>query len=189
VNRIEGTISGGRVWIAPFACDPFKPDVVTAIYFEEIPAQQLLDWIREERFFLQGTVSGKIPLRWADGVLELGEAVLRMDSATTKNRFLFTDQAFLEEQFGRMDGVPSDLKEPFLATLLSDGIRIRDMALVIAPDREKEEVVLKLRVSGETRSERMEVPIESLIINNVISDEDLARILGFLGPVRFVPSP
>jgi hypothetical protein len=187
--RASGNIQGGSVYLDPFTCDPLGPAVKTALRFEGIPAQELLDWIGEKRFSLQGTVSGDIPLQWIEGFLYVGAATLRMDSTTTENRFLFSDSQFLKEQFAVINGVPAELKEPFLATLLSDGIRIRDMALDLSPDLENGEVVLRLRVSGETRSERMEIPIESLIINNVISDEDLGHVLGFLGPVRFLASP
>ncbi|NDV61034.1 hypothetical protein G0Q06_01075 [Puniceicoccales bacterium CK1056] len=187
--RSSGNIGSGLVNLDPFTCDPFDPAIKTSLRFEEIPAQELLDWIGEKRFSLQGTVSGHIPLQWIEGVLYVGAANLRMDSTTTENRFLFTDSQFLKQQFAVINGVPAELKEPFLATLLSDGIRIRDMGLDLAPDLANGEVVLRLRVSGETRSESMEVPIESLIINNVISDEDLGHVLGFLGPVRFLANP
>jgi hypothetical protein len=112
-----------------------------------------------------------------------------MDSSTTINLFLFSDEAFLEQQFASMSGVSADLKEPLLATLLEDGIRIRDLTLALVPDKEKGEVVLKLQVSGETKSKSMEVPIESLIINNVISDEDLRHFLRLLGPIEFLSLP
>jgi hypothetical protein len=189
INRVTAELDDGKVFMDPFMVDLAKPDVETALHFELIPVQQFLDWLGEKRFALQGTVTGTIPLRWKSGVLYVGEADLRMDSSTTINRFLFSDEAFLEQQFASMSGVSADLKEPLLATLLEDGIRIRDLTLALVPDKEKGEVVLKLQVSGETKSKSMEVPIESLIINNVISDEDLRHFLRLLGPIEFLSLP
>ena len=181
-------LEGGEVSLDSFNCDPLDPVLETNLRIAGLPAQQLLDWIGERRFQLQGTVSGSLPIRWADGVLSLGQAEMRLDSSFGDTRLLFADEPFLKDQFAQMGGVPESLKEPFLATLLSDGIRIRKMSLVFAPDPAKGEVVLRLMASGEARSDLMEVPIESLVINNVISDEDLARVLGFLGPVEFIPA-
>lgn len=189
VMRASAGMRGGRVSLDPFVCDPFNPAVETVMRLEGIPAQQVLDWIGEERFTLQGSISGEVPLGWEDGILQIGKSALRMDSSTTQNRFRFADREFLEEQFAQMGGIPAELKDPFLATLLADGIRIRDAALAFAPDEEQGKVVLRLRVSGETRSESMEVPIESLIINNVISREDLGHLLGMVGPVEFIANP
>lgn len=179
----------GRVVVDPFTTDPMTPVVSTRIRFEQIAGGQFLEWLGERRFAIEGTVSGQIGIKWQAGVLHIGDAELRMDSAATINRLRFSDKSFLEEQFASMAGVPDDLKEPFLATLLSDGIRISDLTLALVPLPESREVALRLKLSGETRSEAMEVPIAGLVINNVISETDLAELLGLFGPVKFLSQP
>jgi hypothetical protein len=189
MEKATARIGGGSVSMDTFTTDPFAPVVSTALRLDRIPAAQFLDWLGEDRFALDGTVSGKIVLKWKGGVLYIGESDLRMDSSTTINRLRFPDREFLTEQFGSMQGIPENLRKPFLATLLSDGIRISDLTLGLVPLPESREVALRLKLSGETKSEAMEVPIAGLVINNVISEEDLQDLLGLLGKVEFLSRP
>jgi hypothetical protein len=33
----------------------------------------------------------------------------------------------------------------------------------------------------------LDLPIEQLVLNNLVSKEDLARVLGWLGPIELLP--
>jgi len=177
---------------APFSLNPLDPEFGTRLTFSEIRGDALLEWLGEDRFAISGTVSGSIRLRWREGVLQVGAGELRMDPADSPedgNRFLFSDEAFLEEQFAAMGGVPEAIRTRFLAALLEEGILIENLEVRLVPLPEEAEVTLRVILKGRTRTEDLDVPIEQLIINNVIPEADLGRLLGLMGPVEVVDLP
>jgi hypothetical protein len=175
--------------VDPFTVDPLDPEPVIGINFSRLQAGLLLDWYGENRFAVEGTLSGKLGLQWRDGVWLVGEGGLRIDKSNTESRFVFSDEAFLREQFVSLTGVPEDLKRPLLSALLRKGIRIEDLELQLEAVPGGDDVSLKLTLSGETVTEEIEVPIRGLVINNLIPRDDLARLLGLIGPVRFLDAP
>jgi hypothetical protein len=178
-------LAKGDLSIDPFTVDPLAPIVQTRLRIRSIEANALLDWLGEERFEVQGRLSGDIPLRWSDGVLELGATRFAMDPSPQGNWFRFVDRAFLTRQFAALAAIPNELLNPMLDALLKDGIRIDQLVLETVPLPRRGEVSLRLTLSGEARSVGLVVPIRGLVINNVISERDLGHLLGLVGPVRF----
>jgi hypothetical protein len=189
IHELSGNLGGGTIHVDPFTVDPLDPEPVIGINFSRLQAGLLLDWYGENRFAVEGTLSGKLGLQWRDGVWLVGEGGLRIDKSNTESRFVFSDEAFLREQFVSLTGVPEDLKRPLLSALLRKGIRIEDLELQLEAVPGGDDVSLKLTLSGETVTEEIEVPIRGLVINNLIPRDDLARLLGLIGPVRFLDAP
>lgn len=197
INRLQfreigADLGGGRMTAAPFSLNPLDPEFGTHLTFSGIEGDAFLEWLGEERFAISGTVSGSIRLRWREGVLQVGSGELRMDPADSPedgNRFLFSDEAFLEEQFAAMGGVPEAIRTRFLAALLEEGILIENLQVRLVPLPEEAEVTLRVILKGRTRTEDLDVPIEQLVINNVIPEADLGRLLGLMGPVEVVDLP
>jgi hypothetical protein len=189
IHELSGSLGGGTVRVDPFDVDPLDPQPVINLEFTRLQADLFLDWYGENRFAVEGTLSGKLGLQWLNGIWLIGRGGLRIDNSDTDNRFVFTDEAFLREQFGSLAGVPEDLKRPLLAALLEKGIRIDDLELQLEPVPGADKVSLKLTLTGETVTEEIEVPIRGLVINNLIARDDLARLLGLFGPVRFIDDP
>jgi hypothetical protein len=189
IHELSGNLGGGTVSVEPFDVDPFEPHPVIRMQFSRLLAGLFLDWYGEDRFSVEGTLSGELNLQWRQGVWLIGKGGLRIDPSTTENRFVFSDEAFLREQFVSLTGVPEDLKRPLLSALLRKGIRIDDLELQLEPVADGDTVSLRLTLSGETVTEEIEVPIRGLVINNLIAKDDLARLLGLFGPIRFLESP
>lgn len=187
VLKAETRLSGGRVTLDPFGMDPASPEVRTRLRFHDLPANILMDLLGEKRFRIDGEVSGSLAVQWRDGIIYLGDGSLGMNTSRGNGRFVFTDPSFLEEQFSALSGIPAKLRQPLLQVLLDRGIRIERLSLDLIPLRERGEVSLRLEVSGETANEYINVPIRGFVINNIISEEDLGRLLGLMGPVRFLP--
>lgn len=194
INRLQfrevgAAIGGGRMSVDPFSLNPLDPGFETRLTFAEIRGDALLEWIGEDRFAIVGSVSGSIRLRWNEGVLQLGSGELSMDPAEAGNRFVFSDEAFLVEQFSAMGGVPEEIRSRFLTALLQEGILIENLQVRLLPLPEEEEVTLRVILKGRTRTDELDVPIEELIINNVIPEADLGRLLGLMGPIDVVEFP
>jgi hypothetical protein len=107
-----------------------------------------------------------------------------MDTTENQGRFIFSDANFVKERFASFGGVPEDVKQRFLDALLQKGIRINSMTADLGPAAKPGHLLLKISLSGETKTELLEVPIEGLIINNIISGDDLGHLLGLLGSIR-----
>ena len=186
VREVSGHLGGGQVTADPFFFDPAEPDIETRLRFRSISGSALLEWMEEDRFGIEGTVSGTVRLRWQDGMLSLGEAELRLDQEQGQSRFIFADRSFLEEYFGGLGGIPAEIRDRVLQALLREGVLIDDLEARLVPVADSEKVSLRVTLSGRTRTEDLEVPIEQLVINNLISRKDLGRLLGMVGPVRFL---
>ena len=63
------------------------------------------------------------------------------------------------------------------------------MQAEFGPDTEPGQLRLRLSISGEARGEQLELPIREFVINNLISAEDLARLLGLFGGLRVKALP
>ena len=112
-----------------------------------------------------------------------------MDKATGGNRFIFSDPAFLREKFAAFAGVPAELRDRFLEALLQEGIAIDNLVADLGPSSGGDMILLRISVSGESRTDRLQVPIQELVINNLISAEDLAQLMGIFGPIRIKTQP
>lgn len=186
IKRFEGSIGGGTISVDPFSFDPFKPVLQSQIHIDRLDGNQLLKWLGEERFSVEGSVSGRLVIGWRDGDIILGDGILELDSNEHDGRFVFEDPSFLKEQFDSFGGIQDDLKNRFLSALLEEGIDIHSLEISLGAAPEAGKILLRMAVSGETKNELLEVPIEGFIINNVISGEDLGRLMGLLGPVRIL---
>lgn len=186
IIRFEAKIGGGSVALDPFILNPLKPAVQTRIHINGLQGNQLLEWLGETRFSVEGSVSGRLAIGWQDGEIILGDGILQLDSDEHDGRFIFEDPAFLQQQFESFGGIQDDLKNRFLDALLDEGIEIHSLEISLGAAPEPGKILLRLAVSGETRNEMLEVPIEGFIINNVISGEDLGRLMGLIGPVRIL---
>ncbi|MEX0324175.1 MAG: YdbH domain-containing protein [Puniceicoccaceae bacterium] len=184
VKRFEAKIGGGTMSLDPFKFDPFKPVLQTQIHIDHLEGNQLLEWLGETRFSVEGSVSGRLAIGWRNGDIILGDGILELDSTEHDGRFVFEDPSFLKEQFDSFGGIQEDLKNRFLSALLEEGIEIHSLEISLGAAPEAGKILLRMAVSGETKNELLEVPIEGFIINNVISGEDLGRLMGLIGPVR-----
>lgn len=189
VERMVARMGGGRVEVPPFTMDLMEPDLSVDLVFTDLDSGAFLEWLGEDRFVLEGQVSGRLTVAWKDGIIHVGKGTLTKSESSFANRFLFSDPDFLRNQFASIEGVPEEVRGRLLEALLEEGIRLDDFRLELLPLPESREVSLRLTVSGETRSERIIVPIEGFVINNIISEEDLAHLLGMVGSIRFLANP
>jgi hypothetical protein len=187
IHGLTALTGTGQVSVEPFEMDPWDPQFTTILHFEDLAAEELLRWIGEERFQVEGAVSGKLSLGWKGGSLLVGKGVLKLESGP--GSFLFRDPVFLKERFQSFQGVSEDLRERFLATLIDEGIQILSLEAELGPAEKPGHLLLKISLSGESKSALMEVPIEGFVINNIISVEDLGELLGILVPVRIETTP
>ena len=169
--------------------DPLDPVIQTRLRIEQLDGNALLRWLGEERFTIEGTVSGQISLGWEDGVFIIGMGSLSMDNMESGGRFIFSDADFIKERFGSFGGIPEDLKQRFQDALLSQGIRINSLTVELGPAPDPENFLLRLSIAGESKTDLLEVPIKGFVINNIISGEDLGHLLGWLGPVSIQAIP
>ena len=186
VRSLTARMEGARIRMDPFELDPRDPLLRAKLHFENLPASKLMEWLKEERFALQGAVSGSLVVGWEKGTLTLGEGRLRLDNGSLPGRFLFVDETFLRQRFASFSGVPADLRDRFLEALLTDGIRIDSLEAELGPAAEPGKVLMRIAIKGESRTDKLQVPIEGFVINNLISLDDLAELLGLFAPVRFL---
>jgi hypothetical protein len=184
VKGLKARIGDGAISLDPFTVDPLKPVLQSRIHIDHLEGNQLLEWLGESRFSVEGNVSGRLVIGWQDGDIILGDGILELDSSEHDGRFVFEDPSFLKEQFDSFGGIQDDIKERFLSALLEEGIEIHSMEISLGAAPEEGKILLRMAVSGETKNELLEVPIEGFIINNVISGEDLGHLMGLIGPLR-----
>jgi hypothetical protein len=189
VHRLTASLGDGTVRTDPFPFDPLEPALDTLVHFEGIDAGQFLEWLDEERFQIEGSLSGTLQMGWKPGILVLGKGSLVMDDDAGGSLFTFSDPQFLRERFAAMEGVQPELRERFLETLLAEGIRIGSMDAVLEAGDEPGMLLLRISLSGESRGDQFELPIEKFVINNLISAEDLASLFGLLGGMRLEMRP
>ena len=184
VRKLEGAVGSGRISLDPFIVDPFNPAIRTGLNLHHLEADLLRRWLGENRFSMEGHISGNLSLGWKNGQLVLGQGRFRLDEGATSGRFRFLDQAFLKEKFAAFGGVPVELKDRLLEALLRNGIRIDTLEMTLGPAREDGMLLLRIALSGESSSEMLQVPVRGFVINNLISLEDLADLLGLVAPIR-----
>ncbi|MEX0332650.1 MAG: YdbH domain-containing protein [Puniceicoccaceae bacterium] len=184
VRRLEAWIGEGRVRVRPFTMDPMEPRIRTVLEFQGLSGNELLRWLGEERFQIEGAVSGQLAIGWDNGALVLGKGLIHLDEGQQRGRFIFADPDFLKERFAAFGGVPAELKQRFLDTLQQQGIHITSLSAELREADKPDHFLLRIAVSGESRTELLEVPIEGLVINNIISANDLGYLLGLLGPIQ-----
>ena len=184
VRKLEGQVGEGTVSLDPFVMDPLNPVLDTVIQVRHLDADLLRLWLGEDRFSMQGTISGSLSIGWENGELVLGEGVFELDEEVATGQFTFTDESFLREKFASFGGVPVELRDRLLDALLQKGIRIDSLEISLGPSAEEGVLLFKIAISGESKSEMLEVPIKGFVINNLISLEDLSHLLGMVAPVR-----
>lgn len=184
VRTLGGKTGGGSIRLDPFSVDPLNPQFQTRLHMRAVDAGQLLDWLGEERIQLEGKLSGWFSVGWEAGFLTIGEGRLSMDADPENRRLVFSDPDFLREKISSMEGISPDIRQRFLDTLLEKGVRIDSMAASFGAAPEPGHVLLRISISGESSGEQLELPIREFVINNVISAEDLAHLLGLLGNLR-----
>jgi hypothetical protein len=189
VRKLEGRIGEGSVALEPFVVDPLKPVLNSAIQIRHLDADLLRRWLGEERFSMEGTISGSLSIGWENGELILGEGVFELDETISTGQFTFTDESFLREKFASFGGVPVELRDRLLDALLQKGIRIDSLEISLGPSDQEGVLLFKIAISGESKSEMLEVPIKGFVINNLISLEDLSHLLGMVAPVRVESTP
>lgn len=189
VRKLEGQVGEGSVALDPFVLDPLNPVFNSVIQVRHLDADLLRLWLGEDRFSMQGTISGSLAIGWENGELILGEGVFELDEEVATGQFNFTDETFLREKFASFGGVPVELRDRLLDALLKKGIRIDSLKISLGPSAEAGVLLFKIAISGESKSELLEVPIEGFVINNLISLEDLSHLLGMVAPVRVESSP
>ncbi len=189
VRKLEGQIGEGTVSLDPFVMDPLNPVLNTVIQVRHLDADLLRLWLGEDRFSMQGTISGSLSIGWENGELILGEGVFELDEDVAAGQFTFTDESFLREKFASFGGVPVELRDRLLDALLKKGIRIDSLEISLGPSAEQGVLLFKIAISGESKSEMLEVPIKGFVINNLISLEDLSHLLGMVAPVRVESTP
>ena len=189
VNGLTARMGNALLRLDPFRMDPFEPGFRTRLHFDGLAGNQLLEWLNEERFAIEGNISGHVEIGLQEGTWVVGKGLLEMDAPTTENRFIFKDPAFLEEKFADMEGVSEELRGRFLEALLEQGIRIDSLQAQLGPAETPGDILLRIALKGESRTDRLELPVEQFVINNIISGEDLAALLGMFGRIRLQTEP
>jgi hypothetical protein len=188
VHRLAGRIGEGRVALEPFTLNVLNPSIQTRVRVLGLDADLLRQWLGEERFVLKGRVSGSFTLGWVNGEFILGTGSFTMDKESSPGQFTFVDEDFLRQRFASFSGVPVELRDRLLAALLEKGIRIDSLEVSLGPSGEPGQLLFRVAISGESKSELLEVPIRGFVINNLISEEDFGRLLGILSPIRMKTS-
>lgn len=189
VRKLEGQVGEGSVALDPFVVDPLNPVLNSVIKVRNLDADLLRSWLGEERFSMEGTLSGSLSVGWDNGELVLGTGVFELDEGISTGQFTFTDEAFLREKFASFGGVPVELRDRLLDALLQKGIRIDSLEVSLGPSDQEGVLLFKIAISGESKSELLEVPIKGFVINNLISLEDFSHLLGMVAPVRVESTP
>lgn len=178
VERLSGRLEGAEVALAPFTFDPLSPRFATTATLDAFPGQRILALLEEQRFGLDGRLSGTLRIRGDRGGIEIGAGRFLLGEEGRKAaRFRFEEAAFLREHIGQLSGIPETMRERIQTALLENGIRVDALEILLeeAPGDE-EKVRLRLEMRGECHSEELRIPIERFVINNLISRRDLARL-------------
>ena len=80
INQLHGKIGSGHVEVEPFTVDPMNPEIVTTIRFTGVEGDLIRRILGEERFSLNGTVTGQIQVGFRNGELVLGQGRFDMDT-------------------------------------------------------------------------------------------------------------
>lgn len=185
ILALEMQVGGGLLVADPFVMDPIEPAPRTRIRIRNLAANQVLDWLEEDRFRIAGTVSGSLAVGWEDGTLLLGSGELQLDDGAGDRRFRFEDESLVRQQVQALGSIPEDLRERLLKALLEEGIRLESLTVAFRETEDPSQVSLRFSLSGESSTDELQVPIRGLVIDNRISRQGLARLLGLAAPVRF----
>lgn len=177
VEHLSGRLEGAEVVLAPFAFDPLSPQIATTATLQAFPGQRILALLEEERFGLDGELSGTLQLRGTSGGIEIGAARFVLGEEGRKAaRFRFEEEAFLREHLGELAGIPETMRRRIQAALLENGIRVDALEILLEEAPAAGKVRLRLEMRGECHSKELRIPIERFVINNLISRRDLARL-------------
>jgi hypothetical protein len=177
VERLSGRLEGAEVALAPFAFDPLSPQIATTATLRAFPGQRILALLEEERFGLDGELSGTLQIRGNSEGIEIGAARFVLGQEGRKAaRFRFEEEAFLREHLGELAGIPETMRKRIQAALLENGIRVDSLEILLEEAPAAGKVRLRLEMRGECHSPELRIPIERFVINNMISRRDLARL-------------
>ena len=186
VHRLTGLLEGAELRLVPFSFDPAEPVFTTTAELHALPGQRILGLLEEERFGLEGLLSGSLDLRFDLDGIEIGKgrfALAENTDNTGKSRFRFRDEAFLREHLGKLTGIPETMRTRLQQALLRNGIQIDTLEIRLEEAPAEEKIRLRLEMRGVCRSEELRIPIERFVLNNLIPRGDLDRLLdpgGFL---------
>jgi hypothetical protein len=177
VEQLSGRLEGAEVALAPFTVDPLSPRIATTATLKALPVQRILALLEEERFGVDGELSGTLQVRGDPDGIEIGAGrfVLRKEGRKAA-RFRFEEEAFLREHFGQLSGIPETMRERVQTALLENGIRVDALEIHLEEAPAAGKVRLRFEMSGECHSQELRIPIERFVINNLISRRDLARL-------------
>lgn len=186
VMAVTGRMEGSAMELDGFRVDPLAPEFATRLRLDDLAANRVLELLGEERFALEGNLSGVVEFAYRDATVHLGPGRLALAAGgagtrMAQGRLLFQDESFVREQLGKLAGIPSDAREKVIATLLENGLRLDELTVELLGERTKKDALLRLTIRGEARSEDLVLPIDGLVLNNRIPIRDLARLLGLEG--------
>lgn len=187
VHRLIGRIGDGVIELEPFKFNPLKPDVKTLIKIRKFDADLLRQWLKEERFSIEGLIAGQIPVGWVNGELVIGSGKFDLESYAEGSWLKFKNREFLRQKFASLGGIPVDLKDRLLNALWENGIRMDALEIYLGASGREGELSFRIAVNGETGNEMLEFPIGGFVINNLISLEDLATLMNLVAPIRIDP--
>jgi hypothetical protein len=188
VRNLGARFADGNLLLSPFAFDPRAPEVATSLSFSGIRASALLGMLKEDRFALEGSLSGGLRLHWDGERLRLGEVRLSLDTgASAPRRFYILDEALVDSAFAGLAGTAAEVRGMLGRALRDNGVEIKQLEAALVPATEEGMLNFRILISGRTRNTELDLPIEQLVLNNLVSKEDLARVLGWLGPIELLP--
>lgn len=188
VRNLGARFADGNLLLSPFAFDPRAPEVATSLSVSGIRASALLGMLKEDRFALEGSLSGGLRLHWDGERLRLGEVRLSLDTgASAPRRFYILDEALVDSAFAGLAGTAAEVRGMLGRALRDNGVEIKQLEAALVPTTDEGMLNFRILISGRTRNTELDLPIEQLVLNNLVSKEDLARVLGWLGPIELLP--
>jgi hypothetical protein len=178
----------GRMEVVPFTLDPLSGEWNCRILFHDLTTADVFSLLGEERFKFAGLLDGFMEIEVAGTAIVLRNVEFTLKESTS-GRFLFQDAAFLREQFEGFTGVPQSVRDDLLDALLNGGIVVGHLKIELLPVDAEGFIELRLELGGETRSEKLEIPIEGLVIRNRILESDLRTLIGLGDRLFFGVNP
>jgi hypothetical protein len=177
IQELSARWAGGTVRVEPFSLLLNSQTFRTRLLIDGIDAAQLQAMLPASPYAIEGRLSGAIPLVYADGALWLEHGSLHLakgDQAVI--RFLEPEMVTAGLQLGADKLRLRDKIDEALRT----GIRVHRLDVdLFSPDYPNRPV--RMSLSGEARTPQLHVPVENLVINNDISNEDLQELLSLFG--------
>lgn len=176
LRTAEARALGGILRVEPFLYFERNGEpLVTKLNFLGLDGAALLELIGEDRLELEGRLNGFLPIGYHQGRFLVGTGELKMIEGGT-GRLRFRDPQMLESLVG-LDLANLGLGESLSSALSEAGLAVSGLQVELFPEWSGNDLLIRIRIEGEIRTQRIIIPIGGFTINNTISPQDLHSVL------------